>query len=83
MAFDECVENPRPMNTPRPHVKGRCWLHRCRDEMTRLNAEEGTLNPRQMLFGINQGSIYEELRVQNMKEIACVELDGFAIEGLW
>ncbi|NLN82166.1 MAG: tRNA guanosine(34) transglycosylase Tgt [Clostridiales bacterium] len=83
MAFDECVENPSPYE----YAKASCertvrWLHRCRDERTRLNAEEGTLNPRQMLFGINQGSIYEELRVQNMKEIACVELDGFSIGGL-
>ena len=83
MAFDECVENPSTYE----YAKASCertvrWLRRCREEMTRLNKEESALNPKQMLFGINQGSIYEDLRVGNMKEIADMELDGFAIGGL-
>jgi len=58
------------------------WLIRCKEEMERLNALEGTLNKKQMLFGINQGSTYEDLRVRHMEEIAALDLDGYAIGGL-
>lgn len=58
------------------------WLYRCRDEMARLNAQEETINRRQMLFGINQGGIYGDIRVENMKQIAELDLDGYAIGGL-
>ena len=83
MAFDECVENPAPY----PYVKASQertvrWLKRCRAELDKLNAAEGTVNPNQLLFGINQGGTYEDLRVENMKEISKVECDGYAIGGL-
>ena len=83
MAFDECIENP----STRAYVKQSMertyrWLLRCRAEMDRLNALPDTLNPRQMLFGINQGGIYEDLRIEHMKMIREVECDGFAIGGL-
>ena len=83
MAFDECVENPAAYS----YSKASCerttrWLKRCKAEMTRLNSLEGTINPEQMLFGINQGCTYEDLRVNHMKEIADLDLDGYAIGGL-
>ncbi len=83
MAFDECVENPSPY----PYVKASQertvrWLRRCRAEMDRLNSEEGTINPNQLLFGINQGGTYDDLRVENMQEIAKIPCDGYAIGGL-
>jgi len=83
MAFDECIENP----APRDYVKKSCdrtarWLVRCRDEMARLNALPDTLNSKQMLFGINQGSTYEDLRIEHMQKIAELDLDGYAIGGL-
>ena len=83
MAFDECVENPSPFK----YVKDSCartvrWLERCQKEMDRLNAQDGTINPKQMLFGINQGGTFDELRVSHMKEIAQFGLDGYAIGGL-
>ena len=83
MAFDECVENPAPYNYVKAsHERTIRWLKRCRDEMDRLNAEEGTVNPNQMLFGINQGGTYEDLRIENMKAIKEIECDGYAIGGL-
>ena len=83
MAFDECVENPAAYS----YSKASCerttrWLKRCKAEMSRLNSLEGTINPEQMLFGINQGCTYEDLRVNHMKEIADLDLDGYAIGGL-
>ena len=83
MAFDECIENPAEYN----YVKKSCdrttrWLQRCKVEMQRLNSLEDTVNPNQMLFGINQGSTYEDLRIAHMKEIAALDLDGYAIGGL-
>lgn len=83
MAFDECVENPSPFK----YVKDSCartvrWLERCQKKMAELNAQEGTINPKQMLFGINQGGTFDELRVAHMKEIAQFGLDGYAIGGL-
>lgn len=83
MAFDECVENPAPY----AYSKASCerttrWLERCKAEMDRLNALPDTLNPRQMLFGINQGCTFDDLRVEHMKRIAALDLDGYAIGGL-
>ena len=83
MAFDECIENPAPYD----YVKKSCdrtarWLVRCRDELARLNADPETINPQQMLFGINQGSTYADLRVEHMEKIAELDLDGYAIGGL-
>lgn len=83
MAFDECVENPAPYQYVKASEERTVrWLRRCRAELDRLNAEEGTVNPHQMLFGINQGGTYKDLRVRNMKEIAEIECDGYAIGGL-
>lgn len=83
MAFDECIENPAEYR----YVKNSCdrtarWLYRCKAEMDRLNALPDTINPRQMLFGINQGSTYEDLRIEHMRKIRELDLDGYAIGGL-
>ena len=83
MAFDECVENPSPYEYTRDSVQRTTrWLKRCIVKMNELNSLEDTINPRQMLFGINQGGIYRDLRVDHMKEIAELKLDGYAIGGL-
>lgn len=83
MAFDECIENPAPWD----YVKASCdrtvrWLVRCKDELDRLNALPDTVNPKQMLFGINQGGTYDDLRIAHMEEIAKLDLPGYAIGGL-
>ena len=83
MAFDECVENPAKYE----YAKASCertvrWLKRCKAEMDRLNSLPDTINKHQMLFGINQGCTFDDLRVENMKEITKLDLDGFAIGGL-
>ena len=83
MAFDECVENPAPYD----YAKASCertlrWLERSRKELDRLNALPDTLNPAQMLFGINQGSTFEDLRVWHMRKIAEIPCDGYAVGGL-
>ncbi|MBE6732402.1 MAG: tRNA guanosine(34) transglycosylase Tgt [Ruminococcaceae bacterium] len=83
MAFDECVENPAEYN----YAKESCerttrWLKRCKVKMAELNSLEDTVNPEQMLFGINQGCTYNDLRINHMKEIAELDLDGYAIGGL-
>ncbi len=83
MAFDECVENPAEYK----YSKASCdrtvrWLKRCKAEMDRLKREGLAVNPDQMLFGINQGCTYEDLRVEHMKQIAELDLDGYAIGGL-
>lgn len=83
MAFDECVENPSPYE----YVKASCerttrWLTRCKEELNKLNKEPDCTNPGQMLFGINQGGTYDDLRVEHMKEIAKLDLPGYAIGGL-
>ncbi len=83
MAFDECIENPSPYAYVKASEERTVrWLKRCRTELDRLNAEEGTVNPHQLLFGINQGGTYEDLRVENMIETAKVPCDGYAIGGL-
>lgn len=83
MAFDECVENPSPYQYTKDSVERTTrWLKRCMAEMGRLNSLEDTINKKQMLFGINQGGTYKDLRVNHMKEIAEFNLDGYAIGGL-
>lgn len=83
MAFDECVENPSPYDYTKESVhRTTRWLKRCIEEMKRLNSIEDTINKQQMLFGINQGGVYNDLRVEHMKEIAELNLDGYAIGGL-
>ena len=83
MAFDECIENP----SPREYVEKSCarttrWLERCVAEHKRLNALPGCVNPEQMLFGINQGGTYPDIRVRHMQDIAKLDCDGYAIGGL-
>ena len=83
MAFDECIENPSPYDYVAKSVERTTrWLVRCKEEMERLNAKSDTINKKQMLFGINQGSTYEDLRIKHMKDIAQLDLDGYAIGGL-
>ncbi|MBQ3054130.1 MAG: tRNA guanosine(34) transglycosylase Tgt [Clostridia bacterium] len=83
MAFDECVENPSPRDYVQQSVERTTrWLVRCKEEMKRLNALERTINKSQMLFGINQGGCYDDIRINHMKEIAKLDLDGYAIGGL-
>ncbi len=83
MAFDECIENPAEYE----YTKLSCertlrWLYRCKEEMERLNSLSNTLNKKQLLFGINQGATFVELREDNMQRIAQLDLDGYAIGGL-
>lgn len=83
MAFDECIENPSPRDYVKKSVdRTYRWLERCKAEMTRLNSLDTTINKQQMLFGINQGGVYEDLRVEHMKQIAKLDLPGYAIGGL-
>lgn len=83
MAFDECVENPSPYDYTKDSVaRTTRWLKRCIAEMDRLNSLDDTINRQQMLFAINQGGIFKDLRVEHMKEIAELNLDGYAIGGL-
>ena len=83
MAFDECVENPAEHS----YSKASCerttrWLKRCKTKMAELNSMETTINPNQLLFGINQGCTSNDLRVEHMKEIRELDLDGYAVGGL-
>ncbi len=83
MAFDECVENPATYE----YAKQSCersvrWLERCKTEMARLNSLPDTINKNQMLFGINQGCTFDDLRIAHMEEIVKLDLDGYAIGGL-
>ncbi len=83
MAFDECVENPAPYQYCKDSMERTYrWLLRCRAEMDRLNALPDTINRQQMLFGINQGSTFEDLRVEHMQMIREVPCEGYAIGGL-
>lgn len=83
MAFDECVENPAEYEYARNSCERTVrWLYRCKAEMDRLNALPDTINKQQILWGINQGSTYEDLRMENMKKIRELDLDGYAIGGL-
>lgn len=83
MAFDECA----PSKADRGYVQASAdrtarWLKRCRDEMARLNSLEDTINPRQLLFGINQGAVYADIRIEHAKRITDLDLDGYAVGGL-
>ena len=83
MAFDECVENPAKYDySARSCERTTRWLKRCQAEMKRLNSLPETLNKQQLLFGINQGCTFDDLRVAHMQEIAELDLDGYAIGGL-
>ena len=83
MDFDECVENPSPYDYTKESIaRTTRWLKRCIAEMDRLNSLDSTINRQQMLFAINQGGIFKDLRVEHMKEIAELNLDGYAIGGL-
>lgn len=83
MAFDECVENPSPYQYVKDSVaRTYRWLVRCKAENARLNQLETTVNPQQMLWGINQGGTYADLRIEHMKMIADLDLPGYAIGGL-
>lgn len=83
MAFDECVENPSPYDYVKNSVhRTTRWLGRCLDEMKRLNSLDETINKNQLLFGINQGGTYDDLRTDHMKTIAEMDCDGYAIGGL-
>ena len=83
MAFDECVENP----ASHEYSKNSCerttrWLARCKNALEKYNQEDGCVNPHQLLFGINQGCTYDDLRVEHIKRIAEFDLPGYAIGGL-
>ena len=83
MAFDECVENPATYKYIKDsHERTVRWLIRCKTELDRLNNKDETLNKNQVLFGINQGGIYDDLRIENMNQIAELDLPGYAIGGL-
>lgn len=83
MAFDECISIPAPRQYVEDSVaRTTRWLVRCKKEMERLNAQEDTINKKQMLFGINQGAVYEDIRIAHAKEIAALDLDGYAVGGL-
>ncbi|URZ07148.1 tRNA guanosine(34) transglycosylase Tgt [Clostridium felsineum] len=83
MAFDECIENPSPRDYVERSVERTTrWLVRCKEELDRLNSLPDTINKNQMLFGINQGGVYEDIRIEHAKTIAKMNLDGYAIGGL-
>ena len=83
MAFDECIKIPSPYD----YVRRSCdrtfrWLERCKTALTAYNEEDDAVNPGQMLFGINQGAVFHDLRIEHMKQIAELDLPGYAIGGL-
>ena len=83
MAFDECIKIP----SPREYVEKSCdrtyrWLVRCKAALSEYNSREGAVNPGQILFGINQGATFEDVRIEHMKKIAELDLPGYAIGGL-
>lgn len=83
MAFDECIENPAPYDYVKRSVERTYrWLERCKAENARLNQLPETVNPQQMLWGINQGGTYPDLRIWHMQRIAELDLPGYAIGGL-
>ena len=83
MAFDECIENPSPRDYVQKSVdRTTRWLVRCKNEMARLNSLPDTVNKEQLLFGINQGGTYDDIRINHAKAIAELNLDGYAIGGL-
>lgn len=83
MAFDECPSSVASREYVQASVdRTTRWLQRCKDEMARLNALEDTVNPHQLLFGINQGAIYDDIRIAHAETISKMDLDGYAIGGL-
>lgn len=83
MAFDECPPHPATRKYMQDSVdRTTRWLERCRREMDRLNGLEQTINPEQMLFGINQGGTFEDIRIEHAKRIREMDLDGYALGGL-
>ena len=83
MAIDECIENPSPRDYVQKSVdRTTRWLVRCKNEMARLNSLPDTVNKEQLLFGINQGGTYDDIRINHAKAIAELNLDGYAIGGL-
>lgn len=83
MAFDECAPSKADKKYVQASVERTTrWLKRCRDEMKRLNALEDTVNPNQLLFGINQGAVYDDIRIEHARQISELELDGYAVGGL-
>lgn len=83
MAFDECIPNPSTREYVLQSVERTTrWLQRCKIEMDRLNSLEDTINKKQMLFGINQGGVYDDIRIEHAKTITKMDLDGYAIGGL-
>lgn len=83
MAFDECPSSKADKSYVQASVERTTrWLERCRKEMKRLNALEDTINQNQLLFGINQGAVFSDIRIEHAKRIAEMELDGYAVGGL-
>ncbi len=83
MAFDECPSSVAEREYVQNSVDRTArWLIRCKEEMRRLNSLEDTINPHQLLFGINQGAVYEDIRIEHAKRISDLDLDGYAIGGL-
>ena len=83
MAFDECPSSVADRTYVQRSVERTTrWLARCKTEMARLNSLEDTVNPHQLLFGINQGAIYPDIRIEHAKQIREMELDGYAVGGL-
>ena len=83
MAFDECPSSVADRTYMRESVaRTTRWLKRCQTEMARLNSLPDTINPNQMLFGINQGGVYEDIRIEHAKQIVDLDLDGYAVGGL-
>lgn len=83
MAFDECPASTAERSYVQQSVERTTrWLERCREEMRRLCGLEDTINPQQLLFGINQGAVYDDIRIDHAKQIAEMDLDGYAVGGL-
>ncbi len=83
MAFDECIGIPAEREYVQNSVdRTTRWLERCKKALYELNQKEDTINKKQMLFGINQGAIYEDIRIEHAKRISDMDLDGYAIGGL-
>lgn len=83
MAFDECAPSKADRNYVQNSVERTTrWLERCKTEMNRLNSLEDTINKEQLLFGINQGAVYDDIRIEHAKRISELDLDGYAVGGL-
>ena len=83
MAFDECPSSVADRDYVQKSVaRTTRWLKRCKDEMARLNSLPDTINKNQLLFGINQGAVYEDIRIEHAQAIAEMDLDGYAVGGL-